>query len=153
MAIPGEPQRRQGVEPKRASAGVRISAALVAAAMLTLLGVAASIAPAGDGHGTHTQLGMPACGWAVSLDAPCPTCGMTTAFAHAAEGDMLASLVTQPAGAVGSVAAALLVWAGGWIALTGARLHVLARPLMRGRVGWIMLAGVLAAWGYKAIVW
>ena len=96
---------------------------------------------------------MPACGGAVSLDAPCRTGGMTTAFAHAAEGDMLASLITQPAGAVGSVAAALLVWAGGWIALTGARLHVLARPLMRGRVGWIMLAGVLAAWGYKAIVW
>ncbi len=49
------------------------TAVVVTAAMLT---------PSPAGHGTHTQLGLPPCGFLVFSGYPCPGCGLTTAFAH-----------------------------------------------------------------------
>lgn len=49
------------------------TAVVVTAAMLT---------PSSEGHGTHTQLGLPPCGFLVFTGYPCPGCGLTTAFAH-----------------------------------------------------------------------
>lgn len=49
------------------------TAVVVTAAMLT---------PSSEGHGTHTQLGLPPCGFLVFSGYPCPGCGLTTAFAH-----------------------------------------------------------------------
>lgn len=49
------------------------TAVVVTAAMLT---------PSPVGHGTHTQLGLPPCGFLVFSGYPCPGCGLTTAFAH-----------------------------------------------------------------------
>lgn len=49
------------------------TAVLITAAMLT---------PNPVGHGTHTQLGLPPCGFLVFTGYPCPGCGLTTAFAY-----------------------------------------------------------------------
>src|ERR1051325_190260 len=76
----------------------RLLAALVGVGCLGVLLVAAKLDPSPAGHGTHTQFGLPACGWAVVLGHPCPTCGMTTAFAWAVRGRLVASFLAQPMG-------------------------------------------------------
>ena len=63
------------------------------------------------------------CGWITAMNLPCPTCGMTTAFAHAANGDMLASLGTQPLGFVLAIATAMSLLLGTYVAATGSRLE------------------------------
>lgn len=44
--------------------------------------VAAFLSPDPAGHGTHTQLGLPPCGFLFATGVPCPGCGLTTSFAH-----------------------------------------------------------------------
>lgn len=51
----------------------------------TPLGVfvtAAQLTPDPAGMGTHTQLGLPPCGFLAVTGVPCPGCGLTTCFAH-----------------------------------------------------------------------
>jgi hypothetical protein len=131
----------------------RLWAAAVAACCLAVLVAAAWIRPDGLDHGTHTQLGLPPCSWAMLLSRPCPTCGMTTSFAYAAEARPARAIATQPLGA----GLALLTAAGFWAAL-----HASAAGLATGAVmaKWVRprtivfgLALVLAAWAYKLAVW
>lgn len=49
---------------------------------LAVLITAACLTPSPAGHGTHTQLGLPPCGFLVVTGMPCPGCGLTTSFAH-----------------------------------------------------------------------
>lgn len=131
--------------------GRRLAAAAAALAASTVLLVAAFLQPSGFGLGTHEQLGMPACGWVVTLDLPCPTCGMTTAFAHAADGNLLASLATQPMGCFLALVCAMVVLIGGYVAVTGSPLTGLLIKMWRPRVGWILTAGFVVAWVYKIL--
>ena len=83
-------------------------ASLAALAGLLLLG---ALTPDPDGHGTHEQLGLPACGWMAQYGIPCPGCGVTTALVLFARGRPLAALLEQPFGfalALGALAAAAL---------------------------------------------
>lgn len=49
---------------------------------LAVIITAATLTPDTAGHGTHTQLGLPPCGFYVFTGLPCPGCGLTTCFAH-----------------------------------------------------------------------
>ncbi|MEM6955599.1 MAG: DUF2752 domain-containing protein [Myxococcota bacterium] len=49
---------------------------------LAIVITATTITPAAEGHGTHTQLGLPPCGFLQATGIPCPGCGLTTSFAH-----------------------------------------------------------------------
>jgi hypothetical protein len=49
---------------------------------LAVLITAGFLHPDPSGHGTHTQLGLPPCGFLVYTGYPCPGCGLTTSFAH-----------------------------------------------------------------------
>lgn len=99
----------------------RVWSALLALAAAAPLLVAARLSPDPAGHGTHTQLGLPPCGWVVAYGHPCPTCGMTTAFAHAASGRLDRAFMTQPAGTVLALGAATVFWIGLHTAVTGSR--------------------------------
>lgn len=61
---------------------------------------AARLTPSPLGHGTHTQLGIPPCGFFVVTGLPCPGCGMTTAFAHAIRGQLVDAVRANPFGFV-----------------------------------------------------
>lgn len=59
---------------------------------------AAWLEPDSRGYGTHTQLGLPPCGFLLLTGAPCPGCGLTTAFAHGIRGDWMAAVGANPLG-------------------------------------------------------
>ena len=65
------------------------TAVMITAAMLT---------PNPLGHGTHTQLGLPPCGFLVFTGYPCPGCGLTTAFAYMIRLNVLGAWNANPFG-------------------------------------------------------
>ena len=54
---------------------------VLALGLAGVLGTARLLEPDPRGFGTHTQLGLAPCAFARITGRPCPTCGMTTAFA------------------------------------------------------------------------
>lgn len=141
------------MSPRQAIAYPRLLGVLVGFGCLLILIVAALLNPDPTGHGTHTQLGMPACSWVLLWNFPCPTCGMTTAFACAADGRLLAACGVQPMGTLAAILAGIGFWAGFHVALTGHRVFALAGAWARKPV--IVGLGVLfvGAWVYKMITW
>lgn len=127
---------------------VRGAAILVLLAGLSCFYVAARLTPSAAGHGTHRELGYPACLMPVLANRPCPTCGMTTAFAYAVRGQLFRAFHAQPAG----LALALAIFAGCLgcvrVILTGQYSFM----KLRIRPGWLavwILAVVLLGWIYK----
>lgn len=140
--------------PARLAGADRVLAAGLALGAIGVLGVAAWLTPATDGLGTHTQLGLATCQWISDFDTPCPTCGMTTAFAFAAGGDFGASFRAQPFGAILAVTASSTFWLGLHASLTGSRAGAMvAGVVLRPRVLWPAGVAFLAAWAYKVGVW
>jgi len=135
--------------PSRNEASARFLAAAVAGGCGALLAFAASLTPNPSGQGTHEQLGLPPCTMVMITGLPCPTCGMTTAFAYAARGRLAAAFQAQPAGlalalavmAVGVLAGSVLatgkVWVVNWCRVS---------PM---GIALIVAAAILAGWGYK----
>lgn len=145
--------RPERTTPLRAGPGERAVGGIVAGVALAVLIIAAALRPAEAGHGTHTQIGLPPCSWVVWFDKPCPTCGMTTAFANAGEGHWLASFVTQPAGMMLSVATAAAFWLGLHTLLTGSRIGSLTGWVLRPKPITVMVLGLIGAWVYKIMTW
>jgi len=129
----------------------RLYGGLIAAAAAVVLGIAAWLTPAADGHGTHEQMGLQPCGWMTVADMPCPTCGMTTSFAHAAEGHLLTAFHVQPFGAILALATTCAMLIAAYVALTGSRLGQAFGGLWRRSVIIVVVAGFLLAWGYKIV--
>ncbi len=125
----------------------------VALCTASILGVAAYLKPSPEGLGTHTQLYMPECGWIMLMDLPCPTCGMTTAFAHAAEGHLVASLAAQPLGGILAIATAIALLSGLYVAATASQVAVLFGRLCTRRAAWILSAVAVGAWIYKILLY
>ena len=120
----------------------------------TLLGLAGWLQPDPTGMGTHCQLGFAGCPLPMLTGLPCPSCGMTTAFAHTVRGEWASAFLAQPAGfllALTTVTCTMmgaisLVTGRGW-RLNGHRV----RPhlMVVGVVGLI-----LGGWGFKLVyVW
>lgn len=137
---------RSPVGPARADGTSRLTSAIIGVIGLAVLGVAWFLQPSTDGLGTHQQLGLPMCGWIAAADMPCPTCGMTTAFSHAAHGDLLSSFLTQPAGMVLALGTAIVVVAASWTAVTGSMLAPFLATMIGPRIGWVL--GILLAFGW-----
>lgn len=129
----------------------RLVALVILASTTVMLGLAAWLDPDPAGHGTHEQLNMPACSWTVNFDMPCPTCGMTTAFAHATEGDLLQSALTQPLGFLLAIATAMASLVSLYVLMTGSAVgSVFARLWTRWTI-WALVALLIGSWGYKIL--
>lgn len=70
----------------------------IGAGSLAVLAVALAIEPDARGYGTHTQLGLPPCGFLFLTGSPCPGCGLTTAFAHGVRGQWSMAASANPFG-------------------------------------------------------
>lgn len=140
--------------PERSSVA-RTVALIAFLACVALIGVAFRLTPDPSGTGSHEQLGFPPCTMLTLTGYPCPTCGMSTAFAHAVRGELLSAFQAQPAGlalAVATIAAAGIalsvmitgkVWAVNWYRVSPTRV-VLGIMLLLA-VGWFykLVIGVL----------
>lgn len=136
---------RDGLWPQRA-----IGAA-VFLSTLGLLLLAWSLRPDPTGTGTHEQLGMAPCGFKLATGLPCITCGMTTSFAHAAEGNLLTSFTTQPGGLLLAILTAMACWVGLWAMISGMSLAALGQFLANRRVIIALAVTLVAAWGYTLV--
>jgi hypothetical protein len=131
------------------AAGHRLVGAAIAVVTGAVLTLASILTPSSAGLGTHEQLSLPACGWVAIAELPCPTCGMTTAFAHAADGRLLESFLTQPLGCALAVASAMALLLGVYVAVTGSSILGLLARSFTAKVAWSFGFLALLAWGYK----
>ena len=84
---------------------------MAALGLMTLLTVAAILEPSPLGHGTHRQLGLPPCTFWALFGRPCPTCGMTTAWAHLVRGQGVNALRANVGGTLlGMLAFVAVPW-------------------------------------------
>ncbi len=79
---------------------------------------------------------------------PCVTCGMTTAFSHAAQGDLVASLRVQPMGCVLAVLTSVICSVSAHTAASGSRALEATLQLLQPRTLIGLGAMLMAAWAY-----
>lgn len=144
---------RAPTAPKRVPRRERLAALVTALACLAVLIAARWIEPSAAGHGTHTQLGLQPCLWAAYFDKPCPTCGMTTAFAHAVRAQLPAAFHTQPFGALLALTLGVVFWVAAYVALTGSTLARALSTLVGRWAIWLGLMGLFLGWVWKLATW
>jgi hypothetical protein len=132
----------------------RIFTLVLALVLLAPLILATLVTPDPAGHGTHEQLGMPACGWAMYFGRPCVTCGMTTAFAHAVRCELVAAARAQPMGLLLALACGVGFWGAMHSAITGSVVaEAMGRWMVGPRVLWSAAGFLLLAWGWTWAHW
>jgi hypothetical protein len=129
---------------------------LTVAAFGAVLIVAISLflKPDPRGFGTHESLGLPPCGLMVLTHVPCPSCGMTTSFAHSARLEVRSAFRAHPMGPI--LFGALVL--GGGLALAGLlgaispeRLDRWVTRLPWGRVAVVFMGIFILTWSLR--VW
>lgn len=130
----------------------RLVAAILFVITTGLLLVAWWLTPADRGVGTHQQLGLPPCSFEMATGLPCVTCGMTTSFAHTADGNLLTAFLTQPAGALLALSCALISLVSLWSLITGMSLKPLGKTLGQPRPIILIAAIFIAAWAYTITI-
>jgi hypothetical protein len=150
-SLPGE------AEGSRARAYSRLDTAGYLAVMAlssAVLMIARRVPPSVRGFGTHEQLGLPPCFFLKLTGWPCPGCGLTTCFAHAAKLHFAEAFLTQPFGLLAFfLLVAFIPLAAYFISRRIPWPRVLdARAMEKGAQALFALA--LLSWVYKiAVMW
>ena len=137
--------------PRKLSPLDHAAYALALAALVAVFATAAWLRADPTGIGTHTQLHLPPCGFYVVFHKPCPSCGMTTAFALMMHGRVIQALKAQPAGVAVFLAAVFLL---GYLPVSWVRrfppTHILET---RGFLPAVLLliAIILLVWGARVL--
>ena len=117
---------------------VRFGLAALGLILLVGLGVAGWLEPDARGFGTHQQLGLPPCTFRTLFGVRCPSCGMTTAWAHTVRGQIGAAV---RANAGGTVLALIVVFVAPWLLIAALRGRQPAWP--SGEVWLVAVAGIV----------
>ena len=152
-ANPGSVTSPAGRTSSAASPSYRLGAALIAAGCLAVLAAARFVVPTPSGVGSHCQLGLAPCGFYERTGYPCPTCGMTTAFAYMVRGQIVRSFITQPAGALAALACTALGLAAAFGAVTGSRFDriIITIEFYWLRIALLITFVVLLSWVWTCI--
>jgi len=105
--------------------------------------------PAGGGHGTHEQMGIPPCSFLSRTGWPCPSCGVTTSLAAMAHGRPVAAWQAQPFGVMLFALLAAGAVLGGSELVGGRSIVHRLRP--RRWWAWTLVGAMAFGWGYKAL--
>jgi hypothetical protein len=119
---------------------------VLALGLAALFAVANRLDPDPRGYGTHTQLGLPPCHFAWVTGRPCPSCGMTTAFAWFVRGRFGRSWQANPAGCLLAAADVALI---PWLLLAAAA----GRPVGTRSVERPLVGVVVGILGVALISW
>jgi hypothetical protein len=97
---------------------LRIVLGVLGLGLVFLLAVAAVLKPSPFLIGTHQQLGLPPCSFLVIFGIPCPTCGMTTAWACLMHGEFSTAFQANSGGVLLAI---LDTIAGPWLVISAIR--------------------------------
>ncbi len=117
--------------------------------LLGLLATAACLTPSTRGYGTHQGLGLPPCTIVQWYGIRCPSCGMTTSWAHMTRGHVVQAVQSNAGGALLALVAALL---GPWLltsGLLGCWLGGPPRETLTIAVGLAVIVVTLVDWSYR----
>ncbi len=103
-----------------------------------LLTIALFLTPDPSGKGTHTQLGLPPCGFQLVHQIPCPACGMTTSWAWFVRGRIDKAV---QANVGGTLLATICLLTAAWFLASGTTGRW---KVLRPRVVWCSLIPVTA---------
>ncbi|MFH1747798.1 MAG: DUF2752 domain-containing protein [Planctomycetota bacterium] len=131
---------------------LRWCAVLVLVICSGILGLAFWLKPDPRGFGTHEQFGTGPCGMVLVTGYPCPTCGMTTAFAYTVRGRWLRAFMAQPAGFVLALVTIAAMVGSLWVLITGRWPVRLAFILTPYRLFLGLLVLLLGGWAFKLVV-
>ena len=124
---------------------MRISCFGLAVILATLWLIAVRLQPSEQGLGTHQQLGLPPCSMRILWGIRCPACGMTTSWAHMADGQWVAACQANLAG----VFLGLLAMVGGpmaaWSAISG--------RAVSNQTLWMLAGGMIMALVLALVEW
>lgn len=133
--------------------GVRSRWLLLAWSLFLLGGfaLAAGLEPDPRGFGTHQRLGLPPCTFRDVCGIPCPSCGMTTSFAHLTRGHVGQAMEANLGGTLLALACAIQIPWCWWSACRG-RLVGISHPAKSLLALLLTVAGVSTAdWLYRLL--
>ena len=138
------------------SVKLRCVGALVGLACVAILVAAWHLEPTWLPFGSETQLSMPSCGLQERTGYPCPTCGMTRAWARAVRGDFVGALQVNMAGAVLVVVCGLGALGGLGTAIGGRNFHgrfvePITTSLRPEQWFYALLGLILLAWAWNGL--
>jgi hypothetical protein len=108
--------------------------------------LALSVEPDARGFGTHEQFGLPQCTVRAVFGMPCPSCGMTTSFAHFIRAHFVRSIQANSAGFLLAATCAILIpWS--WYSAARGELWCVSQP----HVAFLGLAATLC--GVSVLHW
>ena len=115
----------------------RVLLALWSLFLVTGFGVALWLEPDPRGYGTHEWLNLPPCTFRAMFAIPCPSCGMTTSFAHFVRGEFVQAARANVGGLLLATFCAIQIpWC--WISAYRSRLWKVSNPDMW--LLWLLLA-------------
>ncbi len=127
----------------------RLGLTVLALGLAVLLGVARVLTPNSQGRGTHQQLGLPPCTFLALFGRPCPTCGMTTAWAWLMRGCVDSALRSNASGTL----LGLLALAGvPWLLVSAARgrwLPCTPTPVAAAGIAVALVLIALVQWSWR----
>lgn len=138
--------------PPRLRFAIRAARGVWGTILVLVLFAAAHLEPDPTGLGTHEQWGLPPCTMRQILGVPCPSCGMTTSFAHFVRGQFWQAAQANTAGLLLAACCVVQIPWSYYIALTGRSRSVYtpAEILL-----WILLIVTLTAliqWGIRMLI-
>ncbi len=97
-------------------------------------------------------MGLPPCGFKITTGLPCATCGMTTAFSHTANCDLIKAFTVQPTGTVLALFTAVVAIFAALAVVFGFSLAPLGYFVSQPRTVIAFAALLLAGWAYTLLL-
>jgi hypothetical protein len=138
-------------EQNEISGQLRIVLGAIGLGLVFLLAVAAVLKPSPFLIGTHQQLGLPPCSFLILFGIPCPTCGMTTAWAYLMRGELLRAFQANSGGVL---LAGLDMTAAPWLVISAVRGRWLGWKPNGRVVAWVstvILTITLVQWVFRLL--
>jgi hypothetical protein len=117
--------------------------------LLSLVALAGVLTPDSRGFGTHEKLGLPPCTFRQLTGYRCPSCGMTTSWAHLLRGRVVQAFRDNVGGALLGLVTVVLA---PWSLISGWHGRWLWRPMGERAVFvavWLLVAVTLIDWSVR----